>query len=299
MKYTAKFRKTPPPQAFFQLHDEEDAEWEMRRAALLEPRPQGSVQRHTAQHIVDILPYVQILDAPVPQMGGQLLEFLQHLDTSILDEQVIAVPKIFLDRIPQRSALRRTQKAEQLVEVPTGSAYALGALTSSALGGGLQGSHPEQDSLRLQRAVEQLLDIPVPSRGGGGARGGLQGSRARQNSTAADVEEIVDMPARRGLPDFLPGQGSIASSSSRFDDADEGIQGCFSHFFLLEKSAKLGPHSGSEVSADFTPSTPSACEVCEAVPMWDDEDGNTWWWSSSSRFYLLGSDRTVWWDAPG
>ena len=26
MKYTAKFRKTPPPQAFFRLHDEEDAE---------------------------------------------------------------------------------------------------------------------------------------------------------------------------------------------------------------------------------------------------------------------------------
>ena len=25
-KYTTKFRKTPPPQAFFQLYDEEDAE---------------------------------------------------------------------------------------------------------------------------------------------------------------------------------------------------------------------------------------------------------------------------------
>ena len=49
----------------------------------------------------------------------------QNLDTSILDEQVIAVPKIFLDRIPQRSASRRTQKAEQLVEVPTEPIYAL------------------------------------------------------------------------------------------------------------------------------------------------------------------------------
>ena len=26
-KYTAKLRKTPPPQAFFQLYDEEDAVW--------------------------------------------------------------------------------------------------------------------------------------------------------------------------------------------------------------------------------------------------------------------------------
>ena len=55
MKYTAKFPKTPPPQAFFQLYDEEDAERGVLRAALLEPRPQGPVQRHTAQHIVDIL----------------------------------------------------------------------------------------------------------------------------------------------------------------------------------------------------------------------------------------------------
>ena len=296
MKFSAKFRKTPPLQAFFQLYDEEDAEREDRPAALLEPRPQGSVQWHIALHIVDILPYVQILDVPVPQMGGQLVEFMQHLDTSILDEQVIAVPKIFLDRIPQRSALRRTQKAEQLVEVPTDSAYALGALISSALGGGLQGSLPEQDSLRLQRAVEQILDTPVPGCGGGGARGGLQGSRARQNSTAADVEQIVDIPARRGLPDFIPGQSSTASSSSRLlDDADEGIQGFFRTFSTVVKSAKLGPHSGSELSADFT----ASYEVSDAVPMWDDEDGNTWWRSSSGQWYLLGSDRTVWWDAPG
>ena len=48
---------------------------------------------------------------------------MQNLDTSILDEQVIAVPKIVLDRIPQRSALRRTQKPEELVEVPTEPGY--------------------------------------------------------------------------------------------------------------------------------------------------------------------------------
>ena len=48
---------------------------------------------------------------------------MQKLDTAT-PEQVTAVPKISLDRIPQRSALRRTQKAEQLVEVPTDSACA-------------------------------------------------------------------------------------------------------------------------------------------------------------------------------
>ena len=57
------------------------------------------------------------------------------------------------------------------MEVPTDSAYAVGAIIiSSALRGGLQGFLPEQASLRLQRAVEQTLNIPVPGRGGGGGR---------------------------------------------------------------------------------------------------------------------------------
>ena len=204
-KYTAKFRKTLPPQAFFQLYDEEDAERGVRPAAVLEPRPQGPVHRHTALNIVDVLPYVQILDVPVLQMGGELVEFMQNLDTSILDEQVIAVPKIFLDRIPQRSASRRMQKAEQLVEVPTEPMYALAVVASKVfsrreLRGILSGQGSTASESELS---EQIVDNPVPQ-GRRGRDGGLQGSRshARQNSTAADVEQIVDIPARGGLPDF-------------------------------------------------------------------------------------------------
>ena len=46
---------------------------------------------------------------------------LQKIVTASLVEpvQVLAVPKISLDRTPQRSAVRRTQMVEQLVEVPT------------------------------------------------------------------------------------------------------------------------------------------------------------------------------------
>ena len=82
----------------------------------------------------------------------------------------------------------------------------------------------------------RVVDNPVPrGRGGGGARGGLQGSHARQNSTA-NLEQIVDIPARRGLPDFLPGQSSTASSSSRLrDDADEPLQGFFALFPVRKK----------------------------------------------------------------
>ena len=77
-------------------------------------------QRHTLEHLVDVCPFVQILDVPVPpQMENQLVEFMQRLDT-LTPEQVIVVPKISQDRIPQRFVdRRRPQKAGQLVEVPT------------------------------------------------------------------------------------------------------------------------------------------------------------------------------------
>ena len=57
----------PPEPELFDLFEE------ARRGGdlLLEPQgPQLGVQRHTVLHIVDILPYVQILDVPVPQLGG-------------------------------------------------------------------------------------------------------------------------------------------------------------------------------------------------------------------------------------
>ena len=58
----------------------------------------------------------------------------------------------------------------------------------------------------MQRAVEQILNNPVPQ--GRRRRGGaLQGSRPRQNSIAADVEQIVDIPARGGVQGFPPGPG--------------------------------------------------------------------------------------------
>ena len=56
-------QKPPPPQAFFRLFDEEDAERGLRPACLAEPRgPQERVQLHTVEHIADVLPMVQILD---------------------------------------------------------------------------------------------------------------------------------------------------------------------------------------------------------------------------------------------
>ena len=65
-----------------------------------------------------------------------MLELLQKIVTASLVElvQVIAVPKISLDRTPQRSAVRRPQKAEQLMDVPTEPGYSLAVIATKGLG---------------------------------------------------------------------------------------------------------------------------------------------------------------------
>ena len=73
--------------------------------------------------------------------------------------------------------------------------------------------------------------------GGGAARGDLQGSRAGQNSSA-NLEQIVDIPARRGLPGFLPGQGSSPPPSRLHDRADEDFAGVLRTFPPFEKKVR-------------------------------------------------------------
>ena len=197
-----------------------------RPPPLVKVRPQEGVKRHTVEHIIDV-PFVQILDVPVAQMGNQVVEFMQTLDT-VTPEQVIEVPKLSQDRIPQRSAVRRPQKAEQLVELPTDPAYVVLVCASSVLDGNLQGFLPGQSSPAsredldlLRRAVEQIIGVPVQGRGGGGGRGGLQGSSG-QNSTAQVVEQIVDFSVSGGLQGSLPGQISSQRSLGQLVDIPAG-----------------------------------------------------------------------------
>ena len=116
-------QKTPRPRAastvYFSMTDDGDV-LAARPTPLAEVRLQPGVLRHTVEHITDVLPYVQILDVPVPQNAIQLVEFMQKIDTRT-SHQVIEVPKSFPDGVPQRFVERRPpQKAEQLMEVPTG-----------------------------------------------------------------------------------------------------------------------------------------------------------------------------------
>ena len=130
---------------------------------------QSRVLWYTVDQIVDAVP-VPTLDGPVPLMAEQLVDVLQLFDVlSPVAEQLIDVPKIFIERIPPRTSVREPQLAEQLVEVPTIVSFS-----------------------SLQRIMEQTVDIPVPQ--GGGRHADLQGILRGQSSTAPTVVQIVDTP---------------------------------------------------------------------------------------------------------
>ena len=161
------------------------------------------------EHLAELAPLVQILDAPVPQMGGDVTDTLRILDFPIA-EQVIEVPKISCSPCPSRSLVPEPQSAEQLVEVPT-------VLS------------PTRIALRI---AEQIVDTPVP-------RGRGQGFLPEQSSTATSssgkrisertVEQIVDISSS--------GDGLGQGFSSSAGPSDEDFTGFFSHF-PMEKSAE-------------------------------------------------------------
>ena len=185
--------------------------------------------RHVVEHRIETCPFVQVLDAPVPQMGDQVLERLQKIVSSLVEPvQVLAVLKISFDRVPQRSVARSPQTAEQLMEVSTERGYVFAINATKALGwrgaralagqfvatpdpqgrqGGRGGLHDSRAGQGSPAAVaKQIVDIPVPQGRREEGGGGLQGLRSGQNSTA-DVDQIVDIPACGGLQGFLPGPG--------------------------------------------------------------------------------------------
>ena len=91
-----------------------------------------------------------------------------------------------------------------------------------------------------QLIVEQTVDMSISGRAEGGERGGLQG---------------------------FSGQGSTASSS-HVGAADGAGQDVFRTFPRWKKCG-VGPHSGSELGADFTSWTPAA--YAESMAIDDDE----------------------------
>ena len=242
----------------------------MRPGVLAEPRPQERVQRHTMEHIADLVccaPLVQTLDACVPPTVEQLQDVLQFFDRlSTVPEPVIEVPKIITEDVPMRAVRRAPQLAEQLVEVPTIISFPMIALLHALLaqrtveqnvdipavggsgtGGGLSGFPPGQN---YSVTAEQIVDNPVPRPGGAGD---LQGSPRGQGSTAFS-EQIPEFPdPGGGREDFQPVQGSAVSSS---DSPGQAGQEVFSTSHRKKKSAKIPRTQESELGAESSSWTP-------------------------------------------
>ena len=77
MNYTATIRDPPTPQPeLFSLFDEEPGG--VRPGSVTDPASQARVERHVVEHSIEACPFVQILDAPVPQGGNQLAPRFAH-----------------------------------------------------------------------------------------------------------------------------------------------------------------------------------------------------------------------------
>ena len=101
--------------------------------------------------------------------------------------------------------------------------------------------------------MKQTVDIPVPQ-GRRGLGGGLQGLRPGQSSTA-DVEQIVDFPARGGPQGFLPGQGL----PHRVDCMTAQMKEFMGFFALFPGGKKVRRYSASRVRE---------CPPVPAHPSW-------------------------------
>ena len=139
LNYTAKIRRTPTPQAagtvFYPMDVDDVPVAGSRPDRLTEVRPQERVLRRTVEQAGDVVPGLPALGAPVPQMvdtAAEVVRFFASLP--VVAEQVIEVPAVSEDPIPQRALLRAPQLAEQLVDVPTPPGYVLAVVVVQTLG---------------------------------------------------------------------------------------------------------------------------------------------------------------------
>ena len=200
-----KAREGEVREQYYSLRAQERPLPGMRPAPLLEVLPQVGVQRHTVEQRIEHTPYVQILDAPVPQMVENATDTLLRILDRPVAEQVIEVPTISCSPCPSRSRVPEPQLAEQLVDVPT-------VLT------------PTRIALRI---AEQIVDTPVPR---GRDKRRVQGFFPVQSSTATpSVERISERTVEQNV-DISSGAGLGQGASSSAGPADEDFTGVFRTF---------------------------------------------------------------------
>ena len=215
-------QKPPPPQPeLFSLEEEPGGGL---------PAPLSDVAgrqevlvRHVVEHMADVCPVVQTLDAPVPQMVDSAVDFFRLLDLPVA-EQVNEVPESS-SSCPSRAVLREPQLVELLMEVP--SVLSVAVLWQQTVEQAVDAPVPQDLPVdeqviavpkistdrvsqrlverRLPQIVEQLVEVPTV----------LTPTRIALRI----AEQIVDTPVPRGrdrrrVQGFLSVQSSTAISSS-------------------------------------------------------------------------------------
>ena len=252
----------------------------MRPALLVDVQPQGCVERHVVEHMADVCPVVQTLDAPMPQLVDTVLEFFRAL------------------------TCRLTSRSSQCPRSPlTVSRSVWWSGVSLRWWNSWWKCRRSCLILRfLQRTVEQTVDNPASR--GRGRSGGLQGFFPGQSTTAA----AVDIPVPRGdLQGFLPGQVSTASSSHSPDAENEAGIGVFRTFRRGKKVRRPQPsrvRSCPPVSARGRGRLVRAEMEDDAEPLIEEEEDPSGWSvapSASGRpfFWHRISRRSVWKLPPG
>ena len=174
---------------------------------------------------------VQALDAPVLQTVEKLPNVVQFFSAQlpVFAEPVIEVPKILPHDVPPRRLCRDTQLAEQLVEVPTVLSYS-----------------------SLQQLIgEQTVDIPVPGRAGG--EGGEEVFKVSLDRIQQRLLELIVLTFPVEVFKALAQDRVLPHRVVCMRTQMLEFKGFFASFPRRKKSAGLGPHSGSELGADFTP----------------------------------------------
>ena len=197
-------------------------------------------------------------------------DFFKDLDIEV-PAQVIEVPKISQDIIPQRSVDLVPQMVEQLVEVPT-------VLT------------PTRIAVQI---AEQIVGIPVPHGRGQGSLPGQCSSASGKRISERTVEQIFDFPAQtvEQIVDTSPGDDCGLGSSSSAGPADEDFTGVFRTFPIEKKVGSAGQVVSAQLGEHVSSSTLSAHQMPPAGEP-ADSDGSIEW----VKLHVGETDKTYVWN---
>ena len=252
---------TPPPELFELSFDEEPSGARPDRLVGVRPHRGADSAAHSGADWRR-LSLMHTLGVPESQVVDHLVAVLKGPDTAV-PEQIVAVVSSRLDVV----AFLLRQPVEQTVDIPAPGACGFAGY------GSLQGFLSEHQNrvllrLRLLSSVTLTFQCLVVVRLD---KEVFKVFSPGQSSTAPFVEQIVDIPVPGGgLQDFLPNQGSAASSSVPADEPFQWV----SQTLPSGKKCALWRQVSAELGGHVSSSTLAA----QLDDFWVDEACGMWMW---------------------